>query len=359
MKNTKIIALYLPQFHEIPENNEWWWNGFTEWTNVKKTQPLFKWHEQPRIPLDENYYDLTNANSLKWQVDLANKYWINWFCFYHYRFHWKKLLEKPVELFLNNKDLNLDFCLSWANEPWTRNWDGKNKSILVDQKYWNKEDWLEHYNYLLNFFSDDRYIKLDNKPVYLIYRTVNNKEILEEMFTYWNQLSIENWFDWIHIIETISHYQDKPYLEISESVVEFEPLLSVNNLNFIYKIPNYFRAFFNKFCWMQLLLHVDYDLIWKNIIKRNKEYWKKKNLWWFVWWDNTPRRWKKGFIIKWANPSKFWYYLEKQINKSKIDNNDFLFINAWNEWAEWAYLEPDELNKYGYLENILKNNPNN
>ena len=150
----KIFAFYLPQYHTIPENNTWWGEGFTEWTNVKKAKPLYYQHNQPRIPLNNNYYDLSNDNTLIWQSKLLKEYKIDGLCFYHYWFKNKKLLEKPAEKLLHNKKIDIPFFFSWANEPWTRSWDGLNKNILIDQDYGDRQDWINHFNYLKPFFKD-------------------------------------------------------------------------------------------------------------------------------------------------------------------------------------------------------------
>ena len=159
----KIISFYLPQFHSIPENDKWWGKGFTEWVNVKKAKPLFNGHNQPHIPLNYNYYNLLDKKTLEWQVNLANKYGVYGFCFYHYWFNGKKLLEKPVEDFLNRKELNIHFCLCWANESWTNTWANGNSKIIMEQKYGTKKDWKMHYEYLSTFFKDKRYISNNNK----------------------------------------------------------------------------------------------------------------------------------------------------------------------------------------------------
>src|ERR1700733_12829635 len=138
----KIVALYLPQFHEIPENNEWWGNGFTEWVNTKNSKPLFKGHYQPREPLNDNYYNLLDANTIAWQASLAKSYGLYGFCFYHYWFDGKKLLEKPAEILLNNTGIDLNYCFSWANESWVRSWDGRGKDVLMQQNYGGSSDWL-------------------------------------------------------------------------------------------------------------------------------------------------------------------------------------------------------------------------
>ena len=176
----KILALNLPQFHEIEENNEWWGKGFTEWVNVKAAKPLFEGHRQPVVPLNQNYYNLLDRGTIAWQIELAKKYSVYGFCFYHYWFSSKKnLLQTPAELFLADKSLDLKFCFAWDNEPWTRTWsaqegnawspimdakvDNHGKKVLVEFDYEDEIGWENHYNYLLPFFKDSRYIKKDNK----------------------------------------------------------------------------------------------------------------------------------------------------------------------------------------------------
>ena len=166
----KIIAFYLPQFHNIPENDEWWGNGFTEWTNVKKAKPIFEGHQQPKVPLNNNYYNLLDDNVKVWQADLAKKYGVYGFCYYHYWFNGKMLLEKPMEQMLENKEVDIPFCISWANEPWTKAWVGDEKKMLIAQEYGQEEEWKEHFMYLLPFFKDERYIKKDGKPFFIFYR---------------------------------------------------------------------------------------------------------------------------------------------------------------------------------------------
>ena len=182
----KIIAFYLPQFHEIPENNKWWGKGFTEWVNVKKARPLFENHNQPRVPLNKNYYNLLDEKTQKEQVKLANDYGLYGFCFYHYWFDGKLLLEKPVEKFLKNKSLDTHFCICWANEHWTNAWANKEAKVLIEQKYGNKKEWKDHFDYLLNFFKDDRYIKENNKPLLVIYRP-ELIDCLKEMLEFWDE----------------------------------------------------------------------------------------------------------------------------------------------------------------------------
>ena len=188
----KLIAHYLPQFHRIPENDAWWGEGFTEWTSVKAARPLFEGHRQPRKPLNDYYYDLSDVETLRWQSHLAKQYGIYGFSFYHYWFKdGKRVLEKPAEMLLQDKSINLNFCFNWANQTWARTWskfvvdsqnvwagtlerkrhtNEKNQGILLEQKYGEKEAWQEHIRYLIPFFQDERYIKIDSRPVFIIFQ---------------------------------------------------------------------------------------------------------------------------------------------------------------------------------------------
>jgi lipopolysaccharide biosynthesis protein len=193
----KIIAFYLPQFHEIPENNAWWGEGFTEWTNVKKAQPLYRGHYQPRIPLGQNYYDLCRIETLVWQTNIARNYGISGFCFYHYWFNGKLLLEKPIELYLNHSECELPFCLCWANESWTNGWVSENNDVIMPQTYGGESEWESHFLYLLKYFKDPRYITKDGKPLLVIYKP---QEItnLPLMLDYYQKRALEHGFEGIH-----------------------------------------------------------------------------------------------------------------------------------------------------------------
>lgn len=360
----KIIAFYLPQFHEIPENNKWWGKGFTEWVNVKKATPLFDGHYQPRVPLNDNYYNLLDKNILKWQVDLANKYNLYGFCFYHYWFSGKKLLEKPVELFLNNKELNTNYCLCWANESWTNTWANGNSKIIMEQSYGTEKDWENHFNYLLQFFKDKRYIKEDNKPLLVIYRP-ELIDCLDKMLDYWNQLARKNGFNGIsYAYQNVSYKLSNNYKEkLFNYAIEYQPnwTLALKDLTKLKIAKKQFLTFVEKKMKINLrekmqktkkLNVVEYDEIWKFILN-SKPQTSISVPGAFVDWDNTPRKGKRGLVINNATPEKFEIFLNKLIKKTKEEyKKDMIFIFAWNEWAEGGYLEPDEKNKYGYLEAI-------
>jgi lipopolysaccharide biosynthesis protein len=344
----KIIAFYLPQFHTIPENDKWWGKGFTEWTNTKKAKPLFKGHYQPREPMNEYYYDLSDINTMIWQSKLAKKYGIYGFCYYHYWFKGKKLLEKPLENMLSDKRVDIPFCLSWANEPWTRAWDGGDKEILMPQDYGGKKDWENHFYYLLEYFKDRRYILINNKPVFLIYRTSNIPKV-NEMVEFWDKLAKSEGFDGLYIVETLNTFQKKTYVQTSQAIVEFEPMFTLSN-----DYPIYLKIY--DFIYTKLftngVLSKQYDKVWNIIINRKSDKYGVKKVFKgaFVDWDNTPRKGKRGLVFIDASPDKFKKYISLQIKNAKQLNSDFLFINAWNEWAEGTYLEPDKVNGFKYLE---------
>jgi lipopolysaccharide biosynthesis protein len=341
--NLEFIAFYLPQFHQIKENDEWWGKGFTEWTNTKKAVPLFQDHRQPREPLNDNYYDLSDVKSLKWQSELMKKYSVYGLCFYHYWFNGKLLLEKPMEILLKNRDIDINFCISWANESWTRNWDGENKAVLIPQDYGDKKDWKKHFEYLLPFFKDERYIKIDNKPLFIIYLS-SEVDHCEEMINYWRRLAKENGFDGLYIAETLNAKQSVIHMEDSDACIEFEPCVT---------LLGGYTAWSDHFFYKTLYLFY-YDVIWQKILERESTYGNREKFCGaFVDWDNTPRVGMRGSACIGATPEKFKNYLAALTKKCIADGNDrFIFINAWNEWGEGAYLEPDKYNSYKYLEAI-------
>ena len=342
----KFIAFYLPQFHQIKENDEWWGEGFTEWTNTKKAHPLYDNHWQPREPLHDYYYDLTDPAAHHWQSELMKEYNVYGLCFYHYWFCGKQLLQKPAELLLNRQDIKTKFCFSWANEPWTRNWDGWNYSVLMPQNYGGEDDWQEHFNYLLPFFRDDRYIKIDGKPLFVLYVS-NEIDRCAEMMDFWKKLAEKNGLPGLYIAETLNskRNQNIPYLPDSDACIEFEPTLTL----FGGYTPR------NSHKYILDTLHIfSYDAVWNKILERKSAYGSREKFCGaFVDWDNSPRVGARASVCIGATPDKFKTYLGKLAQKCREEGNDrFIFINAWNEWAEGAYLEPDKVSAYGYLQAI-------
>ncbi|MGU8033919.1 glycosyltransferase WbsX family protein [Streptococcus suis] len=365
------IAFYLPQFHAIPENDEWWGEGFTEWTNMKAATPLFEGHLQPRIPLDNNYYNLLDEKTMEWQVELAKKYGLYGFCFYHYWFNGHMLLEKPMEMMLNNPNINFPYMICWANEPWTNAWkaDG-NEKTLIAQYYGREKEWKQHFEYLLQFFKDKNYIVENNKPMLLIYRP-EIIECLNEMLDYWNELAIEAGFSGIDFAyQQVSYYLlDNKDESRFKYRVEYQPgyarydvqkqsaglsqyLLPIKTKirNIVYGFDKKAKTNLSSKLTRQKLSFEDYDELCQSIINRKADD-EKSVAGMFVDWDNTPRRGDRGRVCLGSTPEKFQHYMTEQIkNVNENYQNDMLFIFAWNEWAEGGYLEPDERNKYGYLE---------
>lgn len=359
----KKIAFYLPQFHSIPENDEWWGTGFTEWTNVKASSPQFKGHMQPEVPLDEYYYDLLDSTAQEWQSKLALQYGLDGFCYYHYWFEGKLLLEKPMENMLENVNIRIPFCICWANETWSRTWDGQETSILIKQNY-NEDEraWREHFLYLLQFFKDERYINKDGCPVIIIYKPqlITN---CKEMISYWRSLAKEHGLNGLYIgyqhHSAFNYDMDALGFDFG---IEFEPMFTIREIDreksrrfgIIKRAITHPKWLYRKL--REKCLHeskvYDYDEIWKRIIARKPE---RSNLMAgaFCGWDNTPRMGNKSTVFYESTPEKFKKYFKDQYSHAhKMYKPDFIFINAWNEWAEGAHLEPDQKNGYGYLEAI-------
>lgn len=347
----KILALHLPQFHNIKENDEWWGEGFTEWTNVKKAKPIYKGHMQPMIPLGNNYYDLTNPNALKWQADLAKRYRIDGFVYYHYWYSGKQMLEKPCEILLRHREISTSYCFCWANHPWTKAWDGKEHLILQKQTYGGKEEWEKHIRYFVKFFNDSRYIRINGNPVLFIYNASNIPDY-DAMIEFWNRKLEEEGIEHLYIIEFISSKNKKLVGKHTQAVFEDEPIFSSR-----FEISNFLKA--KRWICKKLNIcdYLDYDYLWEKILRKKRVYDTCKIVRGaFCSFDNSPRRGKKGaFIVKNSSPEKFYIYFKQLLNnKRKNASQDLLIINAWNEWGETAMLEPSEQEKYGYLEAVEK-----
>lgn len=369
----KIIAFYLPQFYETPENNAWWGEGFTEWTNVKKAQPLYKGHYQPRVPLGGTYYNLLDAGARQWQADIAREHGVYGFCYYHYWFLGKKLLEKPTEQMLALKQPRMPFCLSWANESWTRAWEGSRKTLMA-QEYGGRADWEKHFGYLRPYFEDDRYIRKDGKPLLLIYRP----ELIgcqNDMLDCWQSLAQKSGLGGLTVAYQNVHFNrsadsDKSRFDYG---VEYQPANAFIRYSDDYAAHPLRRgatvarrrlrkplSLLNGAADTSRLLDLSYDDIWRHVLAQEPDA-PGKIPGAFVDWDNTPRHGVRGSVYKGASPEKFKAYLSAQIRRARdVYHQDMLFMFAWNEWAESGYLEPDERYRFAYLEAVrsalLENN---
>lgn len=350
----KPVAYYLPQFHSIPENDKWWGEGFTEWTNVKKAQPVYKGHDQPKIPYE--YYDLSDKTVIHKQIHLAKQYGLFGFCFHYYWFSGKRLLEKPIDNFLDDKSdsARFPFMLCWANENWTRTWDGKQDNILISQKH-SLADHKEVTEDLFRYFNDDRYIKVKGKPVLIIYRPLIIDRF-PDLVKILRDKAIENGLPGIHIISTNSFgFSNQKSYDI-DGIAEFPPHFdpSIYNLAVQHKHKTIIQKSFKGLIY-------DYRSCvganlqnYKNILSqtRKSNYYPGA----FPSWDNTARKQYDSHICADASPQYFSEWLRGAMEftqKHNSEDDKFVFINAWNEWAEGAVLEPDQINGYDNL-NALK-----
>lgn len=372
MMTPKLITFYFPQFHAIPENDKWWGNGFNDWQLVQQAKPNFSGHNQPRIPLDRDYYNPCDKNTLIKQVRLAREYGIGGFSFYHYWFDGKLLLEKPLETFLANEDINIPFCLTWANETWTRCWIGQPEAILQQQTHKKDKDiWIKHFNYLLPFWKDKRAIKIDEKPLFLVYQPFILKHT-KEMFALWTELAKENGLNGIYFMAVKGHqFNSEDFLEYYNGILKSQPREAfgspkfknqnlTDKLRFLRLLPesvqNYLRKINQKIYSYKI---INAKEIW-NVILDNAfvEEFKNKRLdvyeAAFFDWDNTARYKDKAKIYAGISDKEREDNLLALMDKAKENGSPYFFFNAWNEWSEGAYLEPDTKNGYRYLEIVRK-----
>ena len=337
-KPVKLICFYLPQFHPIPENNSWWGDGFTEWTNVQPAEPQFEGHYQPHLPGELGYYNLLDPTVQRRQVELAKLYGIEGFCFYLYWFGGKRLLEAPVENYLNDSRLDLPFCLCWANENWSRRWDGLDSEILIEQQH-SPEDDLAFIEYVAKYLRDPRYIRIDGKPLLLVYRP-SLLPSAKKTAARWRDWCRKNGVGEIYLVYTQSFEVTDPAKYGFNAATEFPPNNSTPP-NITDRVTPTSDQFACKV----------YD---GSVFVERSEYYKQVNYKLFrgicTSWDNTARRKNCSTVFLGNTPANYQRWLENAISDTvyHIEKADerLVFVNAWNEWAEGAHLEPDA--RYGY-----------
>lgn len=354
-----VVALYLPQYYETDYNNEWWEKGYTEWTACRRAKPLFDGHNQPRVPLNENYYDLSDRNNIKWQMDMAKEYGVDGFAIYQYYSCGNKLLEVPTELIRDDSTLDLPFFLFWANESWRKTWFGQNNTVVWEQKYGTEADWKAQFDYCLSYFLDDRYIKIDGKPVYAIYNpwALPDGDRFIQMWDIWAREAglpgvffVKNIGS--HDLDTLGKYSAKIMREPNYSFAHDEKLLAkISRVAKTRAIDFVNKKFLFKRERGIVMLKVSYDEMWKKILNRNNQN-ENTILGCFCDWDNSPRKSYNSIIMQGASVEKFKHYFTQLLKKAIQTNSPMIVINAWNEWAEGAYLEPDEKNGHSFLQAI-------
>ena len=357
----KLIAIHLPQFHPFKENDEWWGKGFTEWTNVAKARPRFKGHYQPHLPSDTGFYDLRLPEARQLQADMAKEYGIDGFCYYHYWFGGHRLMERPVNEILSSGNPDFPFMLCWANENWSRNWDGGFSKILMEQHYCI-DDFENHMRYLCEkVFIDKRYIRVKNKPFFVVYKPQlfpNVKEAIDVWREVAKEYGIELYLGYMNR-SSEDYIKDgfdcsidfQPHVDGFLKKGIFNQLLDFRNSNILFRTWRHFISKKNNIFNMNYY-YGDYVKTMMELPKTNvKEYPGITPSW-----DNSPRRKGWFFMLKNSTPMLYGKWL-KHILTNFIpysEEENFVFINAWNEWAEGNQLEPDQKWGRAYLEETKK-----
>ena len=375
---TKIIAYYLPQFHPIPENDKAWGKNFTEWDNVRNAIPLFKGHRQPRIPADLGYYDLRNNDIKQQQIQLAKQAGIYGFCYWHYWFNGKQVLQTPFSQVLADSQLDFPFCLCWANHSWkTTTWSKAtrhNDKYIIKQTYGREDDYRQHFETLLPAFCDPRYIQIDGKPLFGIFDPYAIPNI-KQMITSWQQWAKENGLNGIYFYSlanntsTIQRDQNGnikriiPDLKHSDKVYNkllnlgFDAVQSLGmargEMLAYGKVRTIVKKYLHQHFRCSQPLCFDYQTVVQNMFAPEDRW---ENIFPSIIpdWDRTPRAGKKAIVYTGSTPEKFEQHIKQaiQIIKDKQPQHRILFLRAWNEWAEGCYVEPDNYYKHQYLDAI-------
>ncbi len=349
-RTARVIAFYLPQFHPTPENDQWWGKGFTEWTNVAKAKPLFRGHYQPRIPADLGFYDLRVPETRLAQAELAREYGIEGFCYFHYWFAGRRILERPFQEVLESGQPDFPFCLCWANHSWNSIWDGCPDRSLIEQTYPGLHDHESHFSYLLKAFSDDRYIKVEGKPLFFLYRPDDIPDI-RRLVDLWRESARKVGLKGLHLVG-VSHHAPRwdprdrgldactmPRLPRRNTRIP-RRFLDIK-LKLLIKIHKFDLSIYSYEEILSFLLRdekpafMDYPCVIPN-------------------WDNTPRSGLDGLIIHESSPELFRIHLKDALGKiaGHPDEHRIIMLKAWNEWAEGNYVEPDLKFGLGYLQAI-------
>lgn len=343
----RILALYLPQFHPIPENDQWWGKGFTEWTNVGKAKPLFRGHYQPHVPADLGYYDLRVPETRIAQAEMAKKYGIEGFMYWHYWFgNGKRLLERPFNEVLKSGEPDFPFALAWANETWKGFAHGlKNRNVLIEQLYPGDEDYVAHFNEVLPAFKDKRYITVDGKPIFLIYKPHQLPDA-SHFINLWQSLAKENGLPGIYFI---AHHQSTKEHNYQPEKVSLQEMLSwgfdaVNFVRLTKCLEN--RSLFDKL----------YGRIKRFVYKIPLAIPYKRAMRYFTddidkdervipsiipSWDHSPRSGKEALVLTNSTPELFGQHIDNVLNNVSEKENKLIILKSWNEWAEGNYMEPD------------------
>lgn len=356
MSKPRVIAFYLPQFYPTPENDEWWQPGFTEWTNVASAKPLFKGHYQPHIPRDLGFYDLRVPETREKQAEMAREAGIEGFCYWHYWFNGRRLLDKVFAEVVASKHPDFPFCLCWANHSWyKKTWDpSKGKDLLlIEQTYPGEQDYINHFYAMLPAFKDSRYMKANGKLIFGIFSPANIPDTKLFMDT-WQRLAKENGLPGFYFFGFVSHAGNAMENSILENnydsiVVEYLEACRTAKRNFVSK---FYERVFRWFDWGMSLNYNEYcKYVAEHYIPDEKHHvCIHPNF------DHSPRSKNRGVILSNATPENWGHFCEKILTmlKSRSGDDNLLFIKAWNEWGEGNHLEPDVKYGKGHLEYLKK-----
>lgn len=341
----RAIAFYLPQFHRFPENDAWWGEGFTEWTNVRRSRPMFAGHCQPEEPHPSlGYYDLSDIEVMRKQAELARHYGIYGFCFHHYWFSGKRLMEKPVDLLLDAPSIDIRFCLNWANENWTRRWDGAEHEVLIAQNHSPEDDEAFMVD-VLRYFRDPRYIRIQGRPLFLVYHPGILPD-MRETLSRWKAVCIRHGEHVPYFVMCMSFANDAPQKFGFDAAVQFpphRPWERGGDLLARATVEHQDKAFRGKLFAYDDLKNSALQALGTGIIPCVVPAW-----------DNTPRRLVRSSIYAGSTPGSYADWLVRACRfSSRNIPESLVFINAWNEWAEGAHLEPIKASGYAYLNATL------
>ena len=358
LKKPLVISVVLPQFHPIPENDKWWGKGFTEWTNVVKAKPLFAGHYQPHLPGELGFYDLRLPEVRLQQADLAKEFGINGFCYYHYWFNGHQLLERPLAEILQSGRPEFPFCVCWANENWTRAWDGRDREVLMEQQYGSEDD-EAHIRALLPYLKDPRYIRIAGKPLFIVYKAGNLPDPVGT-FTAWRRIALEQGIGELCLAQFESGgtgtTQNLKSLGLDLSI-EFTP--DWRNLGgSLYSTPKSRIAMALGLISKAYKVHRVYDYQ----LMANRAMAKAVPSYPFIrcvspGFDSTSRRPNNATVVVNSTPERYGKWLKDALSwtvKNNAVEHQVVFINAWNEWAEGNHLEPDKRNGRAYLESTKR-----
>lgn len=358
----RVLAYYLPQFHPIPENDVWWGKGFTEWTNVGKAKPLFPGHYQPHVPADLGYYDLRVPETREAQAEMARKYGVEGFVYWHYWFAGKRLIERPFNEVLESGKPDFPFALAWANETWRGFGHGLSteRQTLIEQTYPGDEDYIAHFNAVLPAFKDKRYITCEGKPIFVIYQAAQLPDA-KHFIELWQELARKNGLKGIYLIAHEMEAQKDEDVKRRYAARIAEGFDAVNYVNKYYhstsQLPFFVRVLrflFHKREKTRKMPNIcPYDVkVFRTCLDKEDKVFPSilPN------WDHTPRSGLRGTIVYGSTPEKFGEAVKYAVEavKDKPQDKQFVFIKSWNEWAEGNYMEPDLQWGCQYLEQIAK-----